>query len=211
MHLLFVFFLGWLLSFLGQLPIGTMSITATQIAVQENYAHAWKYSLGVAIVEMLYLRIVLSGVDWILQHRIFFIVLGWLTVAVFLILGALSFIAASRQHQDKKALLLNNRLNRFWLGLSMSTLNPAQIPFWFIWSSYFLDIKLLHSGVAEFNVFTFGAGTGTMSGLVAYMYGGNWLIAKMRTSNKTLNKAMGVIFIIAALAQLYRTLHKQLL
>jgi threonine/homoserine/homoserine lactone efflux protein len=211
MHLFFNIFLGFLLSFLGQLPVGTMSITATQIAVQEHFSNAWKYSIGVALIEVVYLRMVLSGVDWIMQHRIFFFVLGWLTVLVFILLGVLSFMAASRQQGDKKALLLNNNLNRFWLGISMSTLNPAQIPFWFIWTSYFLDIKLLTPGFAAFNLFTLGAGLGTLSGLSVYMYGGKKIINRMKTSNKTLNKIMGVIFVIAALAQLYRMLYKQLI
>lgn len=207
MHLIFVCLLGWVLSFLGQLPLGTMSITATQIAVQENFRNAWKYSLGVAVIEIIYLRVVLSGVDWILNHRLFFFALGWLTVVLFLVLGILSLRAARKQKENKKALLLNNQINRFWLGVSMSTLNPAQIPFWFIWTSYFMTINLLNSNAREFNLFTLGAGLGTISGLLVYIYGGNWLITKMNTSNKTLNTVMGVIFIIAALAQCYRMIH----
>ena len=211
MQPIFTILLGYVLSFLGQLPLGTMSITATQIAVQENFLRAWKYSIGVAVIEIIYLRLVLSGVDWILQHQLFFLVLGWLTVVVFFALGVLSFRAASRQQKDQKALLLNNRLNRFWLGVSMSTLNPAQIPFWFIWTSYFMDVKLLLSGFGNFNLFAFGAGLGTISGLAVYLSGGNWLITRMKTSNKTLNLVMGIIFVIAALAQLYRMLYKQLI
>ena len=210
MHSIFIFFLGLSLSFLGQLPLGTMSITATQIAVQENFNHAWKYSVGVTIIEMIYLRLVLSGVDWIMQHELFFLIIGWLTVVVFLVLGIISFTTASKNENGKKTLLLNNTLNRFWLGVSMSALNPAQIPFWFIWSSYFLDTKLLHTGFAEFNIFTTGAGLGTLVGLAVYIYGGNWLVVKMNTSTKTLNKIMGIIFVIAALAQLYRMLYKGL-
>ena len=210
MHILFVFFLGWLLSFLGQLPLGTMSFTATQIAVQENFKKAWQYSVGAAIIEIVYLRIVLTGVNWILQHKIFFNVLGWLTVGIFLLLGILSFITARKQVADKKALLLDNNLNRFWLGISMSMLNPAQIPFWFIWSSYFLDTKLLRAGYNEFNVFTVGAGFGTLAGLAMYIYVGNWLILRMKTSNKRLNTLMGVVFVIAAMAQLYRMLYQEL-
>lgn len=204
MNFILIFFTGWLVSFLGQLPLGTMSITATQIAVQENFRNAWKYAFGVAVVEMIYLRLTLSGVDWIMQHQFFFKILGWLTVVVFFILGAISFITAQTQTKEKKALLLNNKIDRFFLGLSMSALNPAQIPFWFIWSSYLLDNKVLHSDFKEFNLFTAGCATGGISGLVLYMYGGNWLITKMNTSNKTLNIVMGIVFIIAALAQLYR-------
>jgi len=199
-----VFLWGFLVSFLGQLPLGTMSITSTQIAVQENFKNAWKYAAGVAIVEIFYLRLTLSGVDWIMQHKLFFQILGWLTVAVFLILGAASFVTASKQTTEKKALLLDNKIDRFFLGISMSALNPAQIPFWFLWSSILLNSGKLHSDFNEFNYFTIGSGTGTIAGLAFYMYGGNWLVTKMNTSNKTLNIVMGIIFIIAALAQLYR-------
>ncbi|MBA4198331.1 MAG: lysine transporter LysE [Chitinophaga sp.] len=209
LHLIFVVFLGWVVSFLGQLPLGTMSITSTQIAVSESFKNAWKYSIGVALVEIIYLRLVLKGVDWILQHRLFFMVLGWLTVVFFLGLGIASFISAAKQKEDKKALLLNNKLNRFFLGITMSALNPAQIPFWFIWSSYVMDLNLLNSSTTEFNLFTLGSGIGTISGLALYMYGGNYLITKMNASTKTMNKIMGIIFFIAGLAQLWRMLFEK--
>ncbi|MBS1579138.1 MAG: LysE family transporter [Bacteroidetes bacterium] len=209
LHLLFVIWLGWLISFLGQLPLGTMSITSTQIAVNEGFKNAWKYSTGVTLIEIIYLRLVLKGVDWILQHRLFFMILGWLTVLFFLGLGVASFISATKQKGEKKALLLNNKLHRFFLGITMSALNPAQIPFWFIWSSYVMDLKLLHSNTTEFNVFTIGSGAGTISGLALYMYGGNYLITKMNASTKTMNKIMGIIFFIAGIAQLWRMLFEK--
>jgi threonine/homoserine/homoserine lactone efflux protein len=199
-----VFFLGMALSFLGQLPLGTMSMTATQIAVQENFRSAWKYSVGVALVEMVYLRIVLSGMQWIILHQSVFVIFNWVTVTFFLVLGILSFAAAQKQSDGKKALLLNNHLDRLILGISMSALNPAQIPFWFVWSGYFLNMGWLAAGVSSFNLFTLGSGIGTLGGLIIYMYGGNWLVTKMNTSNRALNKVMGVVFIIAAVAQVYR-------
>jgi len=183
-----------------------MSFTATQIAVQENFREGWKYSIGVAMIEMIYLRLVLSGVDWILLHKLLFAILNWITVVFFLVLGVLSFIAAGSQESGKKALLLNNKLNRFLLGVSMSALNPAQIPFWFVWSGYFISAGWLADAKSPFNFFTAGSGAGTIAGLAVYMYGGNYLVTKMKTSNRTLNKIMGVVFIIAALAQLYRVL-----
>ena len=77
-------FLGLILSFLGQLPLGTMSMTATQIAVQENFRQAWKYSLGVALIELVYLRAVLSGMQWIIGHELLFNIFNWITVVFFL-------------------------------------------------------------------------------------------------------------------------------
>jgi len=200
----FSFFLGFLLSFLGQLPLGTISMTATQIAVQENFRNAWKYSAGVALIEMLYLRLILSGMSRVMDNRILLSVFNWLAVLFFLALGILSFVSARRQDPDKKALLLNNHLDRFILGISLSVLNPAQIPFWFIWSGYFLNQGWLPAGFTYFNLFTLGSGLGTVGGLAVYMYGGKGLVMKMKTSNQTLNKMMGIIFILAALILVYQ-------
>jgi threonine/homoserine/homoserine lactone efflux protein len=200
------FILGFILSFLGQLPLGTMSLTATQIAVQENFRHAWKYSIGVALIEMFYLRVVLSGMQWIVSHQVIFTIFTWLTILFFAVLGSLSFIHAQRQVKGEKAFLLRNRMNRFFLGLSMSALNPAQIPFWIVWTGYFIHFGWLKTNFSAFNFFTAGSGFGTLAGFAVYMYGGNWMLTKMKTSHRTLNKIMGIIFIIAALAQLYRVI-----
>ncbi len=204
MNYVVAFAIGALISFLGQLPLGNMALAATQISVQESFKNAWKFAIGVALVEVAYLRLSLTGVNWIMQHESIFIILGWLTVAVFLLLGILSFVAAGKQKKDKKAILLNNKVNRFLLGISISAINPAQIPFWFIWSSYLLKNRVLHPDLSEYNLFTAGAGVGTLAGYALYIHGGNWLITKMKTSNKTMNKVLGVIFIISALIQAYK-------
>jgi len=206
--MVYIIFMGFLVSFLGQLPLGNMSFTATQICIQEDAKKAWQYAFGVAIVEMIYLRFALTGMDWVVQHRNLFLFLGWLTVVLFLGLGVMAFITAGKQHGEKKALILNNKINRFVLGLTMSALNPVQIPFWFLWTSTLIQAQILPIATIPFNEFTIGAGTGTLMGLAVYIHGGNWLVSKMKASNKTLNKIMGLIFVITALIQLYRMLYK---
>ena len=202
--MLYILFIGFLVSFLGQLPLGNMSFTSTQICIQEGFAKAWQFAIGVAIVEMIYLRFALTGMDWVVNHRVWFMALGWLTVVMFFILGILAFLTARKQEGEKKALVLNNKMHRFILGLMMSALNPLQIPFWFLWTSTFIQAKILPVETFAFNVFTVGAGTGTLTGLAVYIHGGNWLVTKMKTSNRTLNKVMGIVFLITALIQLYR-------
>lgn len=206
--MIYIFFLGWLVSFLGQLPLGNMSFTSTQICIQEGVKKAWYFAFGVAIVEMIYLRFALTGMDWVVKHRGWFLALGWITVAMFLALGVLAFRTAGKGAREQKSILLENKLNRFLLGLMMSALNPVQIPFWFLWTSTFIQSKLLPVATIPFNTFTVGAGLGTLSGLAVYIHGGNWLVTKMKTSNKTLNKVMGIVFVITALIQLYRMIWK---
>lgn len=205
--LLRVFFLGILVSFLGQLPLGNVNIAATQLNVQESQKNAWKFAAGLVVIEVTYLRLALTGINWIITNKLLFIILGWTTVALFMILGVASFMAARKQSEDKKALMLNNKLDRFLLGLSISAVNPVQIPFWLTWSLYLINAKMLHPVAIEYNVFTIGAGIGTLSGLAVYIYGGKWAIQKMKANNKSLNKFMGIVFIVVAFLQLYKMIY----
>ena len=204
-----VFFVGSLISFLGQLPLGNMNLTATQLSVQENYKNAWKYGLGIVLVEMIYLRLALSGMDWVVEHKVLFTIMGWVTVIVFIVLGVLAFVMAQKQTSAKKGLLLNNKMNRFLLGVVVSGINPAQIPFWFLWSTQLLNSKVLLPTTEQFNLFTAGAGLGSLAGLAVYIHGGKWMITKLKTSNKGLNIFMGIVFILAGLFQLYNMLFKK--
>ena len=204
MSILGTAFLGWLVSFLGQLPLGNTSITATQIGVEENVKNAWLFSIGVALVEIIYLRIALSGMNWVVEHETFFLVLNWISIALFLGLGIATIIAANKKQEQKKAILLNNKLNRFVLGVSMSAVNPIQVPFWFTWSIALIKSGGLQTNNISYNAFTIGAGIGTITGLAVYIYAGKWLIKKLNAGQSGVSKFMGGVFILTALIQLYK-------
>lgn len=210
MELVKVFFIGSLISFLGQLPLGNMNLTATQISVQENLKSAWKFGIGIVLVELIYLRLALTGMDWVVENKRLFTIMGWVTVVMFIGLGIFAFVIARRRTSaKKKGLLLNNQMNRFLLGIIVSGVNPAQIPFWFIWSTQLINSKALQPVTIQFNLFTAGAGLGSLAGLALYIHGGKWVINKMKTTNRRLNVFMGVVFILAGLFQLYNMLFKK--
>ncbi len=206
-ELLRIFSTGLLISMLGALPLGTLNITAMQISVQENSRNAIHYAIGVALIEITYVRLSLKGMNWVMRNQTIFHVLEWATVFLFIILAVSSFITAGKS-RDQKTILLNNKLNRFFLGLSMSALNPVQIPFWFIWSTYLLSNSFLKPTELHFNVFTAGIGVGTTIALCIFIYAGKWLAVKLNASHRVINIVVGVIFVISSILQLYRVIHK---
>jgi len=207
MDVIKVFFTGLLISLLGTLPLGSLNVAAMQVAVQENQKNAIRFSLGVAVVEIVYVRISLQGMNWVVENQRLFRILEWCTVGLFLVLAVSSFIVAGK-NTNQKNIMLNNKVNRFWLGLSMSAINPVQIPFWFIWSTYLMSNGLLEAVPLQFNVYTAGIGTGTLSGLAIFVFGGKWLVSKMKASQRAINLGVGIIFIISAGIQLYRVINK---
>ncbi|MBV9961697.1 MAG: LysE family transporter [Parafilimonas sp.] len=204
-ELLFVMFTGFGVSFLGQLPLGNLNVAATQIGVEENIKNAWLFSLAGAIVEIIYLRIALNSSEWLMHNKMLFNYLSWGTVVLFYTLGFLSLRKAVLQKEaEKKGLLIDNKINRFLLGLMLSAVNPMQIPFWFFWGTYFINNGAVKPTAFDFNAFTAGAGLGTLTGQAIYIHGGNWLIKKLKASHRILNIIMGAVFIISATIQVYK-------
>ena len=207
-NLLKVFFTGMFISFLGALPLGSLNVSAMQVAITEDSRNAVKFALGVALVEILYVRLSLKGIDWILANQQVFYILEWVTVFLFIVLAISSFLTAGKTIGEKKNILLNNKINRFWLGFTMSAINPVQIPFWFIWSTYLLSNKILLPTEIEFNTYTVGIGVGTLAGLALFIFAGKWLVNKLNASHRMINIVVGIVFIVSAAIQLYRVINK---
>jgi threonine/homoserine/homoserine lactone efflux protein len=200
-----VLFAGFSISFLGQLPLGNLNVLATQISVEESFKNAWLFSIAGAIIEVIYLRLALNSSQWIMHNKMLFNYVSWFTVILFYTLGFLSIRKAVKQNEPKsKGFLINNNINRFLLGIMLSAVNPMQIPFWFFWGTYFIQIGTVKPTAIDFNLFTIGAGLGTLSGQSIYIHGGNWLIRKLKASHKILNIIMGAVFIISASVQVYK-------
>ena len=204
--LLLVLFMGWLVSFVGQVALGSMSLTSTQISLEEGVKPAMNFTWGVMVIEMLYLRLSLAGMDVIYQHTNVVRAIGWITAAFFVLLCLVSIRSVITYQKEKKSTLLNHSINRFFFGMMLSAANPGQIPFWLLWSNYMLDWKVLHSSSLQYNLFTTGGGIGTVTGMMVYVYAGNYIVTKLDVSGKTLNKIMAIAFALASVAQIGRML-----
>ncbi|MBC8035525.1 MAG: LysE family transporter [Chitinophagaceae bacterium] len=201
-----IFFTGMLISFLGTLPLGTLNVSAMQLSVQENTRNAVKFALGVALVEIIYVRISLKGMNWVMEHQTVFRVLEWITVLLFIVLAISSFRTARKKEGDQKNIVLKNNLDRFLLGFTMSAINPVQIPFWFIWSTYLLSNKFLLPKELHFNIYTAGIGIGTLIALAFFIFAGKWIITRLKASHRAINMVVGFVFLLSAGIQLYRLL-----
>lgn len=203
-----VFFWGMLVSFLGSLPLGTLNVAAMQISVQESITNAIYFSLGSLLTEMIYVRISLVGINWIRKQKKILKWMEWITLGIVLALAAGSFIAAMNEHHAKN-IMLNNNVNRFFLGLMLSAISPMQIPFWFGWSTVLFSKKILQPKNSFYNLYIFGIGLGTLSGNCVFIFGGKWIVEKLNTNQSVLNWVIGGIFAVTAVIQLIRILwHK---
>ncbi len=185
-----------------------------QIGIQENIKEAIWFSLGSLLVEMIYVRISLVGIDWVRKQYKLLKIMEWVTLAIIVALAIGSFIAALKTgttgHVKNGFLELN--MHRFLLGMLMCAINPVQIPFWFGWSTVLFTKKILVPQPGYYNIYILGIGIGTLTGNSVFIFGGKWLVDRIANSEQYLNWVIGGIFTLTAIIQLVKILrHKDTL
>ncbi len=190
-----------MVSFLGSLPLGTLNVAAMQIGIQESITNALYFSFGSLLVEMIYVRISLVGIDWIRKQKKLMKAMEWITLLIIIALAAGSFIAALRDGGAEKNVMLQNNMHRFLLGMFMCAINPVQIPFWFGWSTILFTKKILEPKKSHYNIYIIGIGLGTLAGNAVFIFGGRWLVQRIANSQEYLNWVIGGIFAITAIIQ----------
>lgn len=204
-----IFCWGLMISFLGSLPLGTLNVAAMQIGIQESIMDAVYFSLGSLLVEMIYVRISLVGIDWIRKQDKLMKAMEWLTLVIILALAIGSFMAAAQDGAEAKNEFLKNNMHRFLLGMLMSAINPVQIPFWFGWSTVLFTKKILEPVKSQYNSYIIGIGIGTLLGNCVFIFGGKWMVQRIANSGQYLNWVIGGIFTITAIIQLIKMLTKK--
>ena len=185
-----------MISFLGSLPLGTLNIAAMQIGIQESLLNAFYFSIGSLLVEMVYVRISLLGIDWVRKQEKLLKVMEWITLAIIIALAVGSFLAASESGNANKNVLLQNNMHRFLLGM-------------FGWSTVLFTKKILEPKNVQYNSYIIGIGLGTLLGNAVFIFGGKWLVQRIANSQQYLNWVIGGIFALTAVIQLIKMLmHK---
>ena len=197
-----------LISFLGSLPLGTLNIAAMQISISEGVKQAMEFSVGSLLAEVIYVRLSLVAMDWIRKREFIFKLLEWITLAIVLVLAFSSFYAATHP-AVKDNLVLSSNLPKFLLGFSMSAVSPAQIPFWFGWSTVLLSKKILLPVNNHYNMYITGIGLGTLIGNCVFIFGGLLVAGKLQNNHHILHWAIGGIFLLTAIIQVWKMVTKK--
>ena len=208
MNFLKIFITGLTISFLGTLPLGTLNIAAMQISVSDGARPAMYFVLGALIVEVIYVRVSLVAMNWVLSHKRLFRWLEWASIIIILALAISSFVAATDPHV-KRNVLLSGNIHRFWLGVLMSALNPVQIPFWFGWSTVLFTKNVLQHRSSDYNIYITGIGFGTFVGNLIFIIGGRFIVDVLDANQKVLHLVIGCVFLITAIILLIKVLRKK--
>ncbi|MEB8347477.1 hypothetical protein OO010_15595 [Flavobacteriaceae bacterium KMM 6898] len=188
--------IGLLISFLGSLPLGTLNITAFQIAVFQDVPSASWFAMAVVLIELLMVRITLKWSGTIdLRNRFFFYTLPIAALILFY-LSISSFMSISEDRELSTSLQLIPMIkSSFVLGLLLSVLNPMHIPFWMGWNNILIERKRLDKARGMQLSYMVGIGLGSMGGFMIFILLGKYIFQNLNQYNYIIAFIMGCIYL----------------
>lgn len=195
---------GAMISFLGSLPLGSLNVAAMQLGIQESVKSALLFSLGSLLVEMIYVRISLIGIDWIRKQEKLMKLMEWVTLGIVVALAIGSYIAAMKGGVNAKNPVLDNNMNRFFLGALGCAINPIVVIFWFGWSTVLFTKKILKPINSHYNSYIAGIGLGAFAGNCVFIFGGKFLYTHITDAQQYMHWVIAGIFTLTALIQIYK-------
>ena len=162
-----VFLAGFIFSFLGSIPPGTLNLAVLQLGMEHKIKTALRFSIAVAIIEYPYAWIAVVFEDWVTSSPVIVDNFQLITAIVMIVIGG--FTLWSARKPSEFAVKFNE--SGFRRGIVLSILNPMAIPFWIGITAYlkaqgWIDLSsqaLLHS-------YVFGTSVGVIILLILFTF-----------------------------------------
>lgn len=130
--IIWVFFVGVVISFAGSIPPGTLNLSVLQLGLEGRINTAWKFALAVTLIEYPYTWIAIQFEYWITSNPMVTENFQLITAIVMIGVGIINLITARKP----TAVISKFQESGFRRGLVLSILNPMAIPFWMVWTAY---------------------------------------------------------------------------
>ncbi|WP_162126368.1 hypothetical protein [Flavobacterium phycosphaerae] len=153
---------GFLVSFIGSIPLGYMNVIGFEIYNQQGITATSLYLLGVILVEFLVIYFTLIFAERLAANKKLTKSIEAFSVVFMVVLAAVFYFSSN----SKKPLTTSFDYIPFVMGIVLSCLNFIQIPFWTGWNLYLLNEKYIEvSGIRKYG-YVFGTVFGTFCGML---------------------------------------------
>jgi threonine/homoserine/homoserine lactone efflux protein len=192
---LLAFVVGFITSFVGSIPPGTLNLSVLQLGLEGKTKTALRFALAVSIIEYPYAWIGVQFEYWITSSPAVIDNFQLITAIVMTVLGVLSLWSARRPTN------FSSRFNEsgFRRGIVLSILNPMAIPFWIGITAYFKAqhwIDLSTTGLLH--TYVFATSVGAMALLTIFVFLANRLAPYVKDS-LLVKLIPGIILVILGL------------
>lgn len=155
-------FVGFLVSFIGSIPLGYLNVVGFQVYEKSGLKPTTLYLLGVIIIEFFVIYFTLIFAKRLAANKKLTKYIEGFSI-VFMFVLAYVFYSSANAKSDFSSTF---NYAPFLLGIVLSCLNFIQIPFWTGWNLWLLNGKYIEISRARKYVFVLGTIIGTFSGML---------------------------------------------
>ncbi|MCF6133121.1 hypothetical protein [Flavobacterium wongokense] len=152
---------GFLVSFLGSIPLGYLNVVGFEVYNKEGFRPTIFFLLGVICIEFLVIYFTLVFADRLAKNEKLTKYIEGFSVLFMFILAAVFYFSSK-----SKTEMASLDYSPFVLGIVLSCLNFVQIPFWTGWNLYLLNGKYIEVSKTRKYFYVLGTVTGTFCGML---------------------------------------------
>lgn len=197
------FIIGFVVSFAGSLPLGTVNLAVIQTTVTSNFRAGFYLALGATFIELIYSAIAIKCIAILIHNPYIKLAVSLVSIPALILLGIFYF-----RKEDSVEVCERKKTRSFLNGLFIGLINPLQIPFWIAYGSLLLNKNVISEDPFLLDVFIIGICLGTLMVLTLLALLSKRIISRLSLQTKIVNKAIGIIlFLIAGYELLRLSLH----
>ena len=153
------FFIGLVLSFLGSIPIGLITLTITQKTIEKGRTSGLMIALGATIIEFIYTFIALVSLDFFANNDEIGQYIKMFATVLFLGLGAYYFF--KKNTTSLKPTPTYDYFD-FFRGIAVGAMNLLIVPFWIFLGLWLESNGYIFDNYDIITSFSFGSAIGAL-------------------------------------------------
>jgi hypothetical protein len=201
--------IGFLVSFIGSIPLGYLNIIGFEIYKKTNLIQLVNYLLGVVFIEAIVIYATLYFAHKLVVNKKLNQFLSLFSIAFLLFLTYYFYSSNNDTKAETSSFNYFLQFPTLITGILLSSLNFAQVPFWLSWNVYLVNEKYLYEGKKLKIFYLLGTILGTFFGMLLL------ILAIVRFSNTGIvnknffSEHLWIIFLGLSIFQIIQWLRKK--
>jgi hypothetical protein len=158
---------GFIVSFVGSLPLGYLNIIGVEVFSKFGMNSLVFYLFGVIVIEAVVIYFTVIFANQLAENKKLMKSIDFFAVFFLLLLAYLFYVHSNQTAQEHNYLEGYVQYSPFLIGMVLCGLNFLQIPFWMAWNLYLMNAKYISLGRKLKFHYIFGTLVGTFFGMLA--------------------------------------------
>lgn len=193
---------GFLVSFIGSIPLGYLNVVGFEIYKSKGLEQTLWYLLGVVFIEFFVILITLIFANTLISNKKLLKYIEGFSIVFMFFLAYLFF--SNAQNSDLTVVdnleIINSKT--IIIGITLSSLNFIQIPFWLSWNLFLVNAKYIDTSSGLRYFYILGTTIGTFLGMLFLILSLQYITQQTDFLNKYLVKIIiPLVFFIFGIIQ----------